>query len=865
MQSLTGIINYLPIKPVMSEGKKRLGRLLITEGEKVGQEIKFDLLQYPPPLAVRTGISVRLQGTWRDDDVFEVPTRDDISLQLTRQDMNVLLDKNFPHLDIGALLEACGVVSLQGVAEKWRTDRQMVLDAAVKVADEEMAQKLDRFFFWYHENEGLAELCQGLEKFKLTYELDIPQIINIYDLLAHRAKRWGTTVWKAIEKDPWLITQAEDVPFSAGEFLASQMSFKGPTEAQVAGAIMHVLWGMARSAGHTYVPVNIVYGRVLGKLRQGIKKDNENEAEESGTEKKDIDKQKIGKIFYQLLGNMDYEVLKEQRRWALRGGFKYDKTFASLELADDYRKLYSEGVLKEKTVNGIESKGKGVYFTGLYWSEVRAAKILSRLCEGTVKSAPWLLGNALQFFPNLDEEQRQAIETAATYPVTIIVGQAGTGKTEVVAALTSAFKEVGLKVALMAPTGVAAQRLAEKTGNAASTMHLKLAMTKDAADYAAPGNTREIGVEEDVLIVDEMSMCDINLFAKLLNVVKPDYLDIRPSKIVKRLILTGDPSQLNSPGPGNVLGDLLEAVNRGYITQGLKVVELQTIYRQSSVQSSVLDNCRRIRLGDKNLEYVPDLFEYIRTDDPHDALDVLLKRLERQGVLLEDILLLCPVKHDTKMRAGADALNLRLQAKYNPNGRSIPGTRFRVRDKVLCVRNDYQEMGEGRTVEFEGSVARELQERVTIYNGMRGRIISYDENEQKLLVQYASYPDPQPYRPVEADYYLDLGYASTIHKAQGAETPVVVVLDYIPNRSKFTRSLLYTAVSRVKQDANKSYSGRVYFIGPDGFVENAVDTPDKPRYSKFLYRIYAENGGQVTRRNRPEPPQFIGPKFSSLR
>ena len=321
------------------------------------------------------------------------------------------------------------------------------------------------------------------------------------------------------------------------------------------------------------------------------------------------------------------------------------------------------------------------------------------------------------------------------------------------------------------------------------------------------------------ITVDESSMATVIVFRKLLERVKPG----------SRLLIVGDPNQLEAIGPGAVLRDLKDAEfpdgGRGF--PHLPVTVLSRVYRQGQ-GDPVLENAWRI-LGAAPespavFEEVPGRFEIIPAGQPGEVAEKakeVVKKLLGQEIAFEDILVLVP-RHDGLV--GTVRLNEHVRRIVNPEGKPIEGTSFRIGDHVIAIQNDYQDEDNPNRL------------RDTVYNGTRGIIETVGETEENPLigVLFAGKEKLDYYRPEEIDRYLAPAYALTVHKAQGCQARAVV-LACEPNSSMLNKPLLYTAVTRCR-------NGSVYLIGPKEMWENACLKMPDIRYSKFAWRLRDELG-----------------------
>lgn len=375
------------------------------------------------------------------------------------------------------------------------------------------------------------------------------------------------------------------------------------------------------------------------------------------------------------------------------------------------------------------------------------------------------------------EKQKEAIITAASKGLLILTGGPGTGKTTVVKGIIEIFERKRMDILLCAPTGRAAKRMTEVTGREAKTIHRLLEVEWDAHDKPVFRRNAENPLTAGAVIIDEMSMVDVELFASL--------LDALP--IGCRIILVGDSDQLPSVGPGNVLTDM---INAGV----LPVVCLTEIFRQAR-QSLIVMNAHRIISGEMPLLGVNDSdFFFMRREDVFTASDTVLQLISKRlpsayGFSpFDDIQILCPSR---KGDLGTVNLNRRLQEVLNPKDRTknelrtSGGRIFREGDRVMQIKNNYDIPWEKGSEQGEG-----------IFNGDIGILkkINYAAGIMKIEFddRIADYPSDNLSE-------LELAYAVTVHKSQGSEYPVVImpVMD-CPSKLMY-RNLLYTGVTRAKK------------------------------------------------------------------
>ena len=433
-----------------------------------------------------------------------------------------------------------------------------------------------------------------------------------------------------------------------------------------------------------------------------------------------------------------------------------------------------------------------IYLAPLYYSEVGVANRLRQIAAaGQSRLAPFAGWSGATWEQSLAAceqrsglllapQQREAVQTALTRRLTVLTGGPGTGKTTTVRTILQLCQQMQCRAVLAAPTGRAAKRLSETTGHEAKTIH-RLLEFKPAAGMTFQRN-EENPLEGDLLIVDEASMLDTVLMNNLLKAVAPGM----------HLLLVGDVDQLPSVGPGNVLRDVITAIEgEASIGQpawsGLgaaaAVIRLHTIFRQEA-GSLIITNAHRINAGEMPIldnKQATDFFVFT-TDDAERAaqlcIELVTERIPRRfAIPPEDIQLLSPMHRGV---VGVAALNEALQAALNPPAANKPqkliGSRaYRVGDRVMQIRNNYDK---------------------DVYNGDMGRITGMDLELHQATVTFDG--RPLPYDFLELDELVH-AYAVSIHKSQGSEFPAVVAPVLTTHYMMLQRNLLYTAVTRARR------------------------------------------------------------------
>ena len=406
-----------------------------------------------------------------------------------------------------------------------------------------------------------------------------------------------------------------------------------------------------------------------------------------------------------------------------------------------------------------------IFLPPFYYAEVGVANKLRRLIEtpmgnifdngGTVTDDVSQRQGQIEY----DEVQLSAIRKAIGSKVMVLTGGPGTGKTTTTLGIIASFETLGQRILLAAPTGRAAKRMSEATGKEAKTIH-RLLEFNPAEGY---GRNDENPLDGDVLIVDESSMIDIILMNSLLKAVP----------LSMRLILVGDIDQLPSVGAGNVLRDIIDS-------GAVPVIRLTRIFRQAQ-SSRIVTNAHKINQGT-----FPDIsngrhsdFFFIKQEDPEqaarDIVNIVKNRIPKAyGYSTNDIQVLAPMQRSV---VGATNLNIALQEAINPVGDSLSrgGFRYRRGDRVMQIRNNYDK---------------------DVFNGDIGTVEHVDMEERTLTVSFDG--NSIEYEDSELDE-LTLAYATTIHKSQGSEYPVVVMPLLMTHFVMLQRNLVYTGITRAKK------------------------------------------------------------------
>ena len=477
-----------------------------------------------------------------------------------------------------------------------------------------------------------------------------------------------------------------------------------------------------------------------------------------------------------------------------------------------------------------------VYRATIYYTELQVATMLKDL-NVTVENAELDAKRALTIDEitekngiELDPLQRDAVLTAGHSGLLVITGGPGTGKTTTINTIIRMFADEGKTILLGAPTGRAAKRMSEATGWPASTIH-RLLEYQGRPDEDEDGGDQVRGhfernennpLECDVVIIDEMSMVDIFLMNALLKAIHRG----------TRLIMVGDANQLPSVGAGNVLRDIIAS---GVI----RTIQLRHIFRQAAA-SDIVVNAHKINEGEPvDLSKRSKDFLFIKSQTPDQifaaiAALVLNKLPGYLGVDPFDIQIMTPQR---KGALGVERLNQLLQEQMNPKSsrkteKEIGGTLFRVGDKVMQIRNDYNLIWEIR-----GRYGIPTEKGEGVFNGDIGIITEINSFAQNLTVRFDDRFVEYAFKDCES---LELAYAITIHKSQGSEYPAVIVPMYQGPSMLMNRNLLYTAVTRAKSC--------VCLVGnPPIFDQMLHNASEAKRYSSLSERLQEVSHDENTR------------------
>ena len=538
--------------------------------------------------------------------------------------------------------------------------------------------------------------------------------------LAVRVYRlYGESAIDLLYDDPYLLMdESLEAPFGAVDRFAIEMGVSGDDPRRIeAGIVFELRYN--RSGGHSFLP-----------------------------------EEKLTAATAQLL-SVDVSCVKER-----------------MDRLVEIKKLYRD------TLAGITV----IYLPGLFQAECYCTRRLLAFSQCTFpvpKKINAILASAAQSGGiTYSAQQETAIREAAACGLLLVTGGPGTGKTTIVRGILALFDALDLKCVLAAPTGRAAKRLTEVTGREASTIHRLLEAGIDPHTGTLFFQKDEDDpLDADAVIVDEMSMVDVELLHRLLQAIKDG----------TRLILVGDPDQLPPVGPGSPFSDMLRS-------DILPTVRLTEIFRQAR-ESLIVMNAHRVNQGiAPDLKNVKSDFFFLparsETETGQIIQSLCATRLPKNmGIAPEEIQVLSPTK---KGGAGTGSLNTLLQASLNPPGpdkreRQHGPFLFREGDRVMQIRNNYDILWKKTDSTAVGT---------GIFNGDVGVIRSIDPGTETVTVVFDD-------REAEYDYAglseLEPAFAMTVHKSQGSEYRAVILSAWNASPYLLTRSILYTAITRAKE------------------------------------------------------------------
>lgn len=577
-------------------------------------------------------------------------------------------------------------------------------------------------------------------------------------LAAKIYKYYGMKVYKVLEENPYqLADNIEGIGFRTADEIASRIGIHTDSDYRIKSGIFYTLQ-QAAGEGHIYLPQDVLLKRAGALLEVEI---------------------------------------------------------------HDIEKYVMDLCIERKTVMKETEDGEiRVYPAHYYYLELNTAKMLHDLdidCEMPEDMMERRLKAVEEKEQiELDPMQHRAVIESIKHGLLVLTGGPGTGKTTTINTMIRFFDSEGMSILLAAPTGRAAKRMTEATGYEAQTIHRLLEVSgnpETEGNVNGFGRNRENPLETDVIIIDEMSMVDLNLMHALLSATVPG----------TRLVLVGDVDQLPSVGPGSVLKDIIRS-------ECFPVVRLTRIFRQAG-ESDIVVNAHKINSGEPVvLDNKSRDFFFLKRQDANVIISVIITLIQKKlpryvEASPNEIQVMTPTR---KGLLGVERLNQILQRYLNPaepgkTETEINGRLFRTGDKVMQIKNNYQ-------IEWEVSTRYGLTvDRGTgVFNGDMGVITEIDPYTESLEVEFDE--GRKVKYSFEMTEELELAYAITVHKSQGSEYPAVI-LPLLPGpRLLYNRNLLYTAVTRAKRCLT--------IVGSDvTFQEMIQNKSEQERYTSLAERI----------------------------
>lgn len=558
---------------------------------------------------------------------------------------------------------------------------------------------------------------------------------------------FGMACASEIDRNPYLLLRINGVGFDTCEYIARNKDIDRFDRMRLLGAILSVLNDIHYSSGNTYISKN--------ELKAGVSSlifDKANNACDTCTDR----------ITCDLNPN---------------NCSNFDKGFADAVLFgvnnDDIVVYHFED--GKCSGCGLNSEDARIAIKRIFKIEAGIKREIESFVSATKPEFDYDLASniierlSLSRCISLDELQKEALMMCMREPFSVITGGPGTGKTTITGILASHFKEKKISCLFCAPTGRAAKRLSESIDQDAHTIHRLLEVRPSELDEGFVfGKNQNNQLDARVVVVDEASMVDNALFYALLKAIKPD----------SSLILIGDPNQLPSVGPGNLLADLLSC-------KSVPRVELKYVFRQKD-ESSIAANAYRILNGEELISNDTD-FNIINVISEDEAVNNVFECFDKYKDT--DMVILSPTKQNVM---GTISLNKEIQgiaARIGAESLSV-GTSsvYREYDKVMQIKNDYN-------IQFFDESTNEVS--TGVYNGEIGEITKISEINKTIEVVFDDGKKVLYEGKTLED--IDLAYAMTVHKAQGCEFDTVVIALGKMSYHLLNRKLLYTAVTRGKK------------------------------------------------------------------
>jgi exodeoxyribonuclease V alpha subunit len=732
---------------------------------------------------ITPGESLRLQGQWITNTQYGKQFR----AEKCEQVLPATIEGLKKYLGSG-LIKGVGPVTASRIVKKFGLETLDVLDHSPQRIREVLGigpKRAEAIARAWDEQKSIKQVMLFLQGHGVNTGL----AVKIY-------KQYGDAAIDLVQSDPYrLAHDIYGIGFKTADKIARDLGLPHDAPSRVAAGVVYTLSNFT-DQGHVFAPQS----RLVHDAAELLSVQPDQVAASLDTlEQNDLIKREV---IYPIVGSLP-------KRQPPQPGQSLDEFLAADQAVRAAPGNYS---ISQPKLPATPNPGQqalrdepAIYLTPIYQGEVNVAKRLNAIIDSRLSRLSDLprvdlqkaLDEASAVVSNrpaarLSDQQQQAVRTALTRKVTVLTGGPGTGKTTTMRAVIDLLEKYRRRYALASPTGRAAKRLSQATGRPAKTIHRLLEFAPQEGFKRNAQNPLEV----DMLIVDEASMIDLLLMNNLLKAVPVD----------AHLLLVGDVDQLPSVGAGDVLRDLIAA-------QRAAVVRLDVIFRQA-MNSHIITNSHRIQRGQMPVtpQDADDFFFFVK-ENPDEAADLIVDLVAARipgkfSLKPADIQVLSPMYRGS---TGVTILNAKLQEKINPPSpqkaeRKLAGTLFRVGDRVMQTRNNYDK---------------------DVYNGDLGYITGIDLENQAIGVQIDD--RVVEYEWSEADE-LALAYAVSVHKAQGSEYPAVVMPLLTQHYLMLQRNLLYTGITRARQ--------LVVLVGSKRALGMAVHN-NKPseRYSGLAERL----------------------------
>lgn len=745
--------------------------------EEKRENIKFKLTSGTKPLFIHA--RYRFTGTI-ENGTFLVDDINGVAQELRNEDITEI----FPTLTIQDIDALRAHFNTNRLGDLLTVPNDKLTQAAYGLLDEEKADAFIDGIIRIRNKQDYIEVWELINKSNPV--IDINTVIKIVKNLNRRASMNESSVYMLLKHNPWLLLQTEAFETvsqaqTVANNIADHLGYSHKDRKSIIScAIAHTY--MYTQNGHSYIPYYSLVGRVAGMMKISM-----NEVKEA----------------------LNSETKDSRTGYLIR----YN------QFSEEVEKKYVDAVSQHEPEKAAQYVGYSVYLPKIFIME----KYISEKLSEIIKSPPEInKGRYLEYFIRennslLTDEQKEAVLSVPNNRITVITGSAGTGKTATIKLIKGILAGAGYQPVVLAPTGIASQRIAPGEG---STIHRYAHIFDDRDIVFDNVNGLDEDKKEDksreVIIVDEMSMITVPVFAKLLSATEG----------AAAYVFVGDPNQLPPIGAGGVFQTLIELGNTGI--ENIRTVRLSKVFRTTNsilTHAEAVINNQPIQ-EDENLKII----EAANWKEISIKVVETIKELLNSGVKYEDIMVLSDKRGEG--RTGTSLLNQVIREQIF----GIRTRDYKEGDIIIAVRNDYETHGaffKNRAIERYTRTIRH-KDRPTIFNGSVGVIKEIDEANASVLIEYINPRVEARYNLEELDWYIEHGYAITVHKAQGGQAKYVIFAALEPD--KISREKLYTALTR-SQD-------KVYLVGG---TKAAWQAGKKQQYvlTKLKYKILQELEGKL--------------------